>query len=51
MCCAHVGRPYQRITGVFPRDLPDVKVVVDVVVSRGVLNKHKANKIAYRRAT
>lgn len=42
---------YKSITGSFPRNLPDFKAVADVVVTRGVLNKHKANKIAYRRAT
>jgi DNA repair protein RadD len=41
---------FKSITGAFPRDLPDFESVADVVVTRGVINKDKANKIAYRRA-
>jgi superfamily II DNA or RNA helicase len=41
---------YKSITGSFPRNLPDFHAVRDVVVSRGVLNKHTANRIAFRNA-
>lgn len=41
---------YKSITGVFPRNLPPYHMVADVPVSRGVSNKHKSNKIAYREA-
>ncbi|HEY0489318.1 MAG TPA: DEAD/DEAH box helicase family protein [Telluria sp.] len=40
---------YKSITGVYPLNLPDFHSVADVVVTRGVQNKHKANQIAYRR--
>lgn len=39
---------YKSITGVFPRNLPDFDQVPNVVVSRAVLNKQRANSIAYR---
>jgi DNA repair protein RadD len=39
---------YKSITGVFPRNLPDFDAVPNVVISRAVLNKAKANAIAYR---
>lgn len=39
---------YKSITGEFPRNLPDFHAVADVAVSRGVRNKHKANRIAFR---
>jgi superfamily II DNA or RNA helicase len=55
-----VGRPetapgraahlYKSITGIFPRNLPDYHAVPDVAVTRGVRNKHIANKIAFRNA-
>ena len=58
--CRHKGNPntapqraahlYRSITGVFPRKLPDFDSVPDVVVTRAVQNKLKANLIAYRRA-
>lgn len=41
---------YKSITGAFPRSLPDFDAVADVTVTRGVMNKYKANKFAYRRA-
>jgi superfamily II DNA or RNA helicase len=41
---------YKSITGAFPRSLPDFHTVAAVTVTRGVMNKHTANKIAYRRA-
>lgn len=41
---------YKSITGVFPRNLPDFDAVPNVPVSRAVINKQKANMIAYRRA-
>jgi hypothetical protein len=39
---------FKSITGSFPRNLPDFQAVPDVIVSKGVLNKHKSNKIAFR---
>ena len=39
---------YKSITGAFPRGLPDVDLVPNVIVSRGVLNKYRANMIAFR---
>lgn len=39
---------YRSITGVWPRGLPEFDQVPNVVVSRAVLNKDRANKIAYR---
>ena len=39
---------YKSITGVFPRGLPDFENTRNVLVTRGVLNKHRANSIAYR---
>lgn len=39
---------YKSITGVFPRDMPDFEATRNVVVSRAVLNKARANMIAYR---
>jgi superfamily II DNA or RNA helicase len=41
---------FKSITGSFPRNLPHYEQVESVPVTRGVMNKHKANKIAYRRA-
>ena len=59
--CRHKGNPntapqraahlYKSITGVFPRKLPDFERVPDVVVTRAVQNKLKANMIAYRSAS
>jgi superfamily II DNA or RNA helicase len=40
---------YKSITGAFPRSLPDFHAVAAVTVTRGVVNKYKANTIAYRR--
>jgi superfamily II DNA or RNA helicase len=39
---------YRSITGVFPRNLPDFDQVPNVVVSRAIINKSRANSIAYR---
>lgn len=39
---------YKSITNVFPRNLPDFDEVQNVRVSRAVMNKAKANMIAYR---
>ena len=41
---------YKSITGVFPRNLPEFESVPDTPISRAVLNKAKANSIAYRTA-
>lgn len=56
--CRTTGKPesakgraahlYKSITGVFPRNLPEFDAVPDVHVSRAVLNKQRANMIAYR---
>ena len=39
---------YKSITGSYPRNLPSYNAVADVAVTRGVRNKHTANKIAWR---
>ena len=39
---------YKSITNVFPRNLPEFDEVPNVRVSRAVMNKAKANMIAYR---
>ncbi len=60
--CRNQGKPetakgrashlYKSITGVFPpRDLPEFDAVPNVPISRAVMNKAKANMIAYRAAT
>lgn len=41
---------FKSITGSYPRKLPDYHAVRDVIVTKGVLNKHKSNKIAFRNA-
>lgn len=41
---------YKSITGVFPRNLPEFDSVPNVPISRAVMNKAKANAIAYRAA-
>jgi DNA repair protein RadD len=41
---------FKSITGAFPRSLPEFDAVPNVPVSRAVMNKHKANLIAYRSA-
>ncbi|QRX83265.1 DEAD/DEAH box helicase [Glaciimonas sp. PAMC28666] len=41
---------YKSITGVFPRNMPDFDAVPNVPISRAVMNKAKANSIAYRAA-
>lgn len=41
---------FKSITGAFPRNLPDFDVVQNVPISRAVMNKAKANAIAYRAA-
>jgi hypothetical protein len=56
--CRNQGRPetakgrashlYKSITGVFPRGLPEFDEVPNVPISRAVMNKAKANAIAYR---
>lgn len=38
---------YKSITGVFPRNLPEFDATRDVTVSRAVVNKSRANQIAY----
>jgi DNA-directed RNA polymerase subunit RPC12/RpoP len=58
--CRNSGKPetakgraahlYKSITGVFPRNLPDFDAVPNVPISRAVMNKQKANMIAYRSA-
>jgi hypothetical protein len=55
--CRGVGRPetakgraahlYKSITGVFPRNLPAFEDTRNVPVSRAVINKARANLIAY----
>lgn len=42
---------YKSITGTFPRNLPEFHAVPDVSVSRAVINKQRANMIAYRAVT
>lgn len=39
---------YKSITGVFPRGLPEFDAVPNVPIGRAVMNKAKANAIAYR---
>ena len=39
---------YRSITGAFPRGLPNFDQTQNVPVSRGVLNKSRANSIAFR---
>jgi hypothetical protein len=39
---------YKSITGSFPRNLPSFDTVADVPITRGVRNKHKSNRIAWR---
>jgi len=39
---------YKSITGVFPRNLPEFDAVPNVPVSRAVMNKQRANMIAFR---
>jgi superfamily II DNA or RNA helicase len=56
--CRNQGKPetakgrashlYKSITGVFPRNLPDFDHVPNVPISRAVMNKAKANAIAFR---
>lgn len=56
--CRNSGKPetakgraahlYKSITGVFPRNLPEFDAVPNVPISRAVMNKQKANLIAYR---
>jgi superfamily II DNA or RNA helicase len=56
--CRNQGKPetakgrashlYKSITGVFPRGLPEFDQVPNVPISRAVMNKAKANAIAYR---
>lgn len=56
--CRNQGKPetakgrashlYKSITGVFPRNLPEFDAVQNVPISRAVMNKAKANAIAYR---
>lgn len=56
--CRRQGKPdtakgraahlYKSITGVFPRDLPDFVHTPNVTVTRAVLNKARANSIAFR---
>ena len=41
---------YKSITGVFPRNLPEFDSTRGVPVSRAVINKARANMIAYRKA-
>ena len=41
---------YKSITGVFPRNLPEFDATQNVPISRAVMNKAKANQIAYRAA-
>lgn len=58
--CRNVGKPetakgraahlYKSIVGEFPRNLPDFDAVPNVPISRAVMNKQKANLIAYRSA-
>lgn len=58
--CRNQGKPetakgrashlYKSITGVFPRNLPEFDAVPNVPISRAVMNKAKANAIAYRAA-
>lgn len=59
--CRNQGKPetargrawhlFKSITGVEPRGLPDFDRVANVPISRAVMNKAKANSIAYRAAT
>jgi superfamily II DNA or RNA helicase len=59
--CRNQGKPetakgrashlYKSITGVFPRGLPEFDVTPNVTISRSILNKQKANSIAFRSAT
>lgn len=59
--CRGTGKPetakgraahlYKSITNVFPRGLPEFDQTPNVVVSRAVINKQRANMIAYRAAT
>lgn len=56
--CRNQGKPetakgrashlYKSITGVFPRNLPEFDAIQNVAISRAVMNKAKANAIAYR---
>ena len=39
---------FKSITGVFPRNLPDFETTPNVAVSRAVMNKARANSIAFR---
>ena len=39
---------YKSITGVFPRNMPEFDMVQAVPVSRGIMNKQRANMIAHR---
>lgn len=58
--CRGVGKPetakgraahlYKSITGVFPRNLPEFDAANNVPVSRAIINKARANMIAYRNA-
>lgn len=58
--CRGVGNPetakgraahlYKSITGVFPRNLPEFDATNNVPISRGVVNKARANMIAFRKA-
>lgn len=56
--CRNEGKPetakgraahlYKSITGVFPRNLPEFDDTRNVPLSRAIINKQKANRIAYR---
>jgi superfamily II DNA or RNA helicase len=58
--CRNSGKPetakgraahlFKSITGEFPRNLPEFDDVPNVPISRAVMNKQKANMIAYRSA-
>lgn len=58
--CRGVGKPdtakgraahlYKSITGVFPRNLPDFDVTRNVPVSRAIMNKARANMIAFSKS-
>jgi len=39
---------YKSITGVFPRNLPDFELTRNVTVTKAVMNKARANSIAFR---
>ncbi|MFZ2125389.1 MAG: DEAD/DEAH box helicase family protein [Candidatus Saccharimonadales bacterium] len=39
---------YKSITGVFPRNLPEFDMVQNVALTKAIINKDRANKIAYQ---